>query len=189
LIIDCLIFISALAAPPASSIYTLSLHDALPIYGFAQMGEWLEKHAGPEAWIVMEATGIYHEALATWLFEQGYHVSVVNPAQTAAYAKTQLSRGKTDRTDAKLIAGFGQHQLDKGRLRPWQPEPPAQKRLRALVRRLADLREMEQMERNRLESADANVQDSIHTVLRHIEEEIRRTLKAIEDHIDSDPDL
>jgi transposase len=45
------------------------------------------------------------------------------------------------------------------------------------------------MERNRLESADANVQDSIHTVLRHIEEEIRRTLKAIEDHIDSDPDL
>src|SRR5690606_15231211 len=27
------------------------------------------------------------------------------------------------------------------------------------------------------------------TVLRHIEEEIRRTLKAIEDHIDSDPDL
>src|SRR5690606_39340108 len=83
LIIDCLIFISALAAPPASSIYTLSLHDALPIYGFAQMGEWLEKHAGPEAWIVMEATGIYHEALATWLFEQGYHVSVVNPAQTA----------------------------------------------------------------------------------------------------------
>jgi len=157
--------------------------------GFAQLGEWLEKHAGPEAWIVMEATGIYHEALATWLFEQGYRVSVVNPAQTAAYAKTQLSRGKTDRTDAKLIAGFGQDQLDKGRLRPWQPEPPAQKRLRALVRRLADLREMEQMERNRLESADANVQDSIHTVLRHIEEEIRRTLKAIEDHIDSDPDL
>lgn len=157
--------------------------------GFAQVCEWLEKHAGPDAWIVMEATGIYHEALATFLFEQGYRVSVVNPAQTAAYAKTQLSRGKTDKTDAKLIANFGQNQLANARLRLWQPEPPAHKRLRALVRRLADLREMEQMERNRLESADANVQDSIHTVLRHIEEEINRTLKTIEEHIDNDPDL
>lgn len=155
--------------------------------GFVQLHEWLEKHAGLDVWVVMEATGIYHEALATFLFEQGYRVSVVNPAQTAAHAKSQLTRVKTDKTDAKLIADFGEANLAK--LRPWQPEPPAQKRLRVLVRRLTDLREMEQMERNRLESADANVHDSILSVLRRLEEEISRTVKAINEHIDSDPDL
>ncbi|MGR3995557.1 IS110 family transposase, partial [Pseudomonas sp. 1121_17] len=32
--------------------------------GFAQFSDWLERHAGPGTWIVMEATGTYHEALA-----------------------------------------------------------------------------------------------------------------------------
>lgn len=155
--------------------------------GFAQLQEWLEAYGGTDVWIVMEATGIYHEALATFLVEQGYTVSVVNPAQTAAYAKSQLQRVKTDKVDAKRIADFGQAHL--AQLRPWQPEPPAQKRLRALVRRLADLQTMEQMERNRLESADLNVQDSILSVLSRIEEEIQHTQRAIDDHIDNDPDL
>src|SRR5690606_11771093 len=123
--------------------------------GVAQLGEWLEKHPGPEPLRVMEGTGLDREAPARWLVSRRYRLRLVNPGQTAASPKTQPWRAKDDRKDAQLIAGFGQHQLDKGRLRPWQPEPPVQKRLRALVRRLADLREMEQMERNRLESADA----------------------------------
>ena len=45
------------------------------------------------------------------------------------------------------------------------------------------------MERNRLESADANVHASILSVLRRIEEEVSRTLKAITEHIDDDPNL
>ncbi|WP_218188499.1 transposase, partial [Pseudomonas sp. 1D4] len=74
-------------------------------------------------------------------------------------------------------------------LRLWQPEPPAVKRLKALVRRLDDLREIEQMEHNRLEVADANVKASIESVLEHIGQEIKETLKAINKHIDNDPDL
>ncbi|MGP0208609.1 IS110 family transposase, partial [Pseudomonas sp. NCHU5232] len=37
--------------------------------GFKVLLQWLGKHAEPQAWIVMEATGIYHEALAEWLYE------------------------------------------------------------------------------------------------------------------------
>lgn len=155
--------------------------------GFQTLQQWLTKYAEPGAWVVMEATGVYHEALAEYLHQLGYRVCVMNPAQIASYAQSQLQRVKTDRVDAKLIADYGQRHMDK--LRVWQPEPLAVRRLRALVRRLEDLKEIEQMELNRLEVSDASVQDSIRSVLQHVQEQITDTLKAIQDHIDNDPDL
>ncbi|WP_350446189.1 IS110 family transposase [Pseudomonas solani] len=155
--------------------------------GFRTLQEWLNKHSEAGAWVVMEATGIHHEALAEWLLEQNYRVCVLNPAQIAHYARSQLQRVKTDKVDAKLIAEYGERHQDE--LRPWQPEPRAIRRLKALMRRLADLQEIQQMESNRLEVADTSVQESIRSVLRHIEQQIEETLKAINDHIDNDPDL
>lgn len=155
--------------------------------GFQALQQWLAKYAEPRAWIVMEATGVYHEALAEYLHHLGYRVCVMNPAQIASYARSQLQRVKTDRVDAKLIADYGLRHMDK--LRAWQPEPQAVRRLRALVRRLEDLKEIEQMELNRLAVSDASVQGSIRAVLQHVQEQIGETLKAIQDHIDSDPDL
>ncbi|AYC31477.1 IS110 family transposase [Pseudomonas cavernae] len=155
--------------------------------GFQVLQEWLQQYAEPGAWLVMEATGTYHEALAEHLHGLGYRVCVMNPAQLASYARSQLQRVKTDQVDAKLMASYGQRHVDE--LRAWQPEPPAIRRLRALVRRLQDLKEIEQMERNRLDVADASVQDSIRSVLEHVEQQIAETLKAIRDHLDDDPDL
>lgn len=111
----------------------------------------------------------------------------MNPAQVAYYARSQLQRVKTDKVDAKLIAEYGERHQDE--LRAWQPEPRAIRRLRALVRRLEDLQEIEQMERNRLEVADTSVQDSIESVLQHVDQQIDETLRAIKQHIDDDPDL
>ena len=75
----------------------------------------------------MEATGAHHEALASWLHAEGYRVCVLNPAQVAYYARSQLQRVKTDKVDAKLIAEYGERHQDE--LRTWQPEPPASRRL------------------------------------------------------------
>lgn len=155
--------------------------------GFQALQAWLLKYSEPGAWIVMEATGNYHEALAETLHGWGYRVCVMNPAQIAHYARSQLQRVKTDKVDAKLIAEYGERHPDK--LRAWQPEPQAVRLLRALVRRLEDLRQIEQMERNRLDVADASVRESIQAVLQHIEQQVADTLKKIEDHIDNDPDL
>lgn len=155
--------------------------------GYEALGQWLLSHSEPGAWIVMEATGVHHERLADWLHGQGYRVCVLNPAQVAYYARSQLQRVKTDKVDAKRIADYGlKHQAD---LRAWQPEAPAIRRLKALVRRLTDLQEMAQMERNRLEVADASVQASIQAVLRHLDQQVADTLKEIKDHLDDDPDL
>lgn len=54
----------------------------------------------------MEATSIYGNALARFLFAAGYKVSIVNPSRPKAFGRSELSRTKTDRADAKVIARF-----------------------------------------------------------------------------------
>lgn len=156
--------------------------------GFALLADWLAQHA-PEAGVCMEATGIYHEALAIFLVEHGVIIYVINPAQVAAYAKSELSRTKTDRTDAKLLARFALAQQHAANLRPWVPPTPAQRRLRALIHRLNDLEGMRQMERNRLDVSDPSVNPSISQLIEALDAQIADLKKAIHNHIDSDPDL
>lgn len=157
--------------------------------GHAEFAAWLAQHA-PEAVIGMEATGVYHEALAQYLVEAGFVVLVFNPAQIAAFAKSELARTKSDRYDAKLIARFCLAQHATGReLRPWSPLPPALRRLKALVLRLDDLKGMRQMESNRRDVADEAVHGSIDGVVEHLDEQIAQTERAIRQHIDNDPEL
>lgn len=101
--------------------------------GFAQLSAWLTKNGAASAHACMEATGAYYEALATSLHEAGHAVSVVNPAAVKAYAQSRLSRTKTDRVDAALIAGF----CAERRPPAWRPPAPELRELQALVRRRA----------------------------------------------------
>lgn len=176
-----------IATLQANGKYRTKTKLANSAVGFKELEQWLHKHGEPNAWLLMEATGTYHEALADWLHGKGYRVCILNPAQVAYYARSQLQRIKTDKVDAKLIAAYGERHRDE--LRIWQPEPQAIRRLRALVRRLEDLQGIQQMERNRLEVADSSVHPSIQSVLQHVDRQITETLKAIQDHIDNDPDL
>jgi transposase len=156
--------------------------------GFEQLDSWLKEHSAPGARVVMEATSVYHEALAEHLYHQGYEVIVSNPARVYHFKKSEGVHYKTDKVDAKLLADFAEAKHKKP-LIPWKPEPPALRRLRALLRRLDDLQEMLQMERNRQDVADADVQESISSHISHIEKDIAQTRRTIEQHIDDDPDL
>ncbi|WP_111747442.1 IS110 family RNA-guided transposase [Salinisphaera orenii] len=156
--------------------------------GFKALRTWLTKYAEPRAWIVIEATGHYHQQLAAELHEHGYQVSVVNPACIAYYAKSQLQRIKTDKADAKLIARYGECHSDT--LRMWQPAPWAQRKLCTLLRRIEDLQKLERMEHNRLDVAtDASEQASIECVLEQLQTQITELLAAVEDHIAHDASL
>lgn len=156
--------------------------------GFAQLDQWLKLHAQPSARVVMEATSVYHEALAEHLYHQGYEVIVVNPARVHYFKKSEGINYKTDKVDAKLLAAFAQSKHESP-LMPWAPEPVAIRRLRVLLRRLDDLQEMLQMERNRQEVADTVVQESIQSHISHIEKDIAQTRQMIKQHVDDDPDL
>lgn len=68
----------------------------------------LLKKLDGEIRIVMEATGIYHLPILTFLEEKGYFVSVINPFAMKKYAKDNSIRGaKTDKLDAITIANYG----------------------------------------------------------------------------------
>jgi len=76
-----------------------------------------------DASVVMEATGVYYRPLAYALHRAGFMVYVVNPLQVRAYARSLLSRNKTDKADARLLARFLAQYRDQ--LSPYHPLPEA----------------------------------------------------------------
>jgi transposase len=153
--------------------------------GFTRFAEWLAGFGTEPVHLCMEATGVYSVPLADFLSARGFHTSVVNPAKIAAFAKSELSRAKTDKADAKLIARYALA------MRPpaWTPPPAEIRELQALLRRLEHLLEMQRMEQNREDTADPAVTGSIRAVLATLEKEIKAVREAIRRHIDGHPGL
>ena len=164
-------------------------HKVLPNTrdGFEQLSAWLAKLGVDCVHACLEATGTYGDALATYLHQQGHVVSLVNPAVIKAYAQSQLSRTKTDKSDATVIAAFC---LER-HLPAWHPPAPELRDLQALVRRLEALQEMRTAEINRLAAGIAveAVRASVEELIAHLSEQIRRTEALIHDHIDRHPGL
>lgn len=135
----------------------------------------------------MEATGAYGEALALYLHKADHQVSVINPAAIKAFAASRLSRTKTDRVDAELIARFCQAQQPPA----WRPPAAEVRELQALVRRLDALTEMRVAEENRLEAlitVDV-VRASVEEHIAYLDRQIELTKESIRQHINSHPDL
>jgi transposase len=156
----------------------------------AWLGRWLVQRKLPsDVPVVLEATGPYSEAAATALADAGWRVSVVNPARVKGFAQSQLSRNKTDKADAKLLATFAQ----RSDLELWQPPSLATRELHALVERLRALQDMRQQESNRLEALSQSDQARVITMVKdHVEwltAQITRIESEIHDHIDNNPDL
>ncbi len=113
--------------------------------GFEQLVAWLKnRKVAVPVHVCLEATGTYGEALATFLYEQGHTVSVVNPARIYHFVQTSLSRTKTDKKDAEQIALFCQLHHPPA----WTPLPAQVRVLQALVRRLDALLDMRTSETN-----------------------------------------
>ena len=60
--------------------------------------------------IIMEATGSYHQQLASYLHMQNIKVSIVNPLSVKRFIQMKLKKNKTDKSDAKMIAWYGKEQ-------------------------------------------------------------------------------
>ena len=155
--------------------------------GFQQLAAWLIKQGAQRTHACMEATGAYGEALALHLHTAGHTVSVVNPAAIKAFAGSRLSRTKTDKVDAELIARFCVA------LQPlaWTPPAPEVRQLQALVRRLEALVEMRTAESNRLEaiiSVDV-VKTSVEEHVAYLDQQIEQTQALIRTHINHHPRL
>jgi transposase len=154
--------------------------------GFEELSAWLTKHQAQPVHACLEATGPYSEALALYLHQQGHTVSVVNPAQIKAFGQSELLRNKDDRPDAGLIRRF----CEKQQPAAWTPPPPHFRELQALTRHLENLLETRQQQLNRLETATTKaVAQSLRKLVTHLEAEIQRTERQINEHVDRHPDL
>lgn len=117
--------------------------------------------AAPPMRVVLEATGIYHRAVAAALTAAGIPVAVVNPRQVREFARSTGTLAKTDRVDARVLARFGAVLTP-----PVRPLPDAdQQALAALVERRRQLVTMQTMEKNRLHVATARVAVNVRATL------------------------
>lgn len=155
--------------------------------GFETLKTWVLGHLGKQPLhAVMEATGIYYEALALHLHAWIHTLSVVNPRQIKAYADSSLRRSKTDRVDAFIIARFAAAQKP----RAWQPPTAAQRELQELCRRQQSLVAMRTAEKTRLSCVQCDqVRASIRRHLQALDEELAEVETAIARSIASDSQL
>ncbi len=153
--------------------------------GFESLHEWLKQKGIDHLHACMEATSIYGDALAEFLYSANFAVSVVNPARIKGFAKGELLRTKTDSVDAALIARFC------AAIKPdlWKPTAPEIKELQALVRRLDSLQEMVTAEHNRLETATSKVAELTNAHLEYLNQQQDLIKQLISDHFDQHPEL
>lgn len=100
--------------------------------GFADLLAWsARQRAQPvPCRFVVEATGVYYEALAYFLADNAQSLSVLLPNKVKHFAQSTELKSKTDQLDARLLCRLG---LERA-LPTWQPPTPALRQLRALAR-------------------------------------------------------
>lgn len=100
--------------------------------GFKGFLNWAEKHRAPSTVrVTIEATGVYYEQLVHFLHDlTDYHLSVLLPNKSKAFAKSLNVKTKTDSVDAKILGQMGlERNLDR-----WQPLSPNIRTVKQLCR-------------------------------------------------------
>ena len=74
--------------------------------GHKELIRWIKVDDDPV--VVMEATGVYYLELAFSLSRAGIRIMIANPRRTKAFMRACGANIQTDKTDAALLAMFGQ---------------------------------------------------------------------------------
>lgn len=99
--------------------------------GFKSMRKWVKENSKfKQVQYVMEATGVYYENLAYWLFDKNEFISVLLPSKVNHFTKTLEIKTKTDSVDAKVLSKMG---LER-KLRRWTVSTPVMRQIKALTR-------------------------------------------------------
>ena len=74
--------------------------------GFKEILNFLSRKSSKKPEIYLEATGSYSEMVSDFFADHKFEVKVVNPLKIHSFSKAKLSRNKTDKSYAKLIAEY-----------------------------------------------------------------------------------
>jgi len=143
---------------------------------------FLEHLKVSESICVMEASGPYYLKLATFLSEQAIDVCVINPLVIRRFSQMRMSRAKTDKKDAMLIAEYGK--TEKPDL--WQPEAAYVLELKQMQAYLEQLNKNKTAFTVQKEAFNQNLikseilEKSINSVIETIDKEIKQIEKRME---------
>jgi transposase len=162
--------------------------------GFRDILTWLNRHK-KESDIplvnVIEATGVYYEACALFLFKAGLDVVVVLPNKAKKYLQALGLRSKNDKIDAAGLARMGAEQC----LELWQPMDEFFYTLRAMTRHHQTLHELRTSINNQIHADEHSIY-SIKSVTRQhkklkatIEKQLEEMELAIHDHLYGDAEI
>lgn len=158
--------------------------------GFTLLLSWINKHYKEQQWpliIVMEATGVYYENCALFLFRSGYHVSVVLPNVAKKYLQSLGQKTKNDTIDAKGLAQMGaERALDR-----WEPMDDFFYTLRSYTRQHESLQQTKTILNNQRHAVEhqahpnALVETQLKELITSIDTQLKELATAIESHLES----
>jgi transposase len=137
-----------------------------------------------EAHIVMEASGSYYLQLATYLYDRGFVVSVINALTMSHFVRMGLHRSKTDKKDATYIAAFGINQSQS--LVRWKPRPAYMlelQQLEAVIDNLTRQRTKLSNMREAFVSSGTDADSNVITILNEEISHVTGQMKALEDQM------
>jgi transposase len=116
--------------------------------GYKMFNKWIndEVFVENELSFTMEATGVYFECLANFLYNNNFVVYVVLPNKAKYFIKSLNTKSKTDKIDSKSLSQMG---LER-KLRAWQPIQPIFKEIKSLTRERNSLVKFRTQQKNSL---------------------------------------
>lgn len=142
-------------------------HPDVPndILGYKTLLKWLRKSVDShvELLVVMEATGVYHQGIAHYLYDNGYNVCVMQSGRVKRYAQSLDQRSKTDALDSRMLSMLG---LERS-IRLWNPPSKALQALKALSRERSSLLKDRTVENNRQGAIDSGIYSNSRALKRH----------------------
>lgn len=138
--------------------------------GFEQLLSWTNSFGEQSMPVsfVMEATGVYYEPLAYFLFQKQFNIHVILPNVYKTFAQSLNIKSKTDKIDAQILCRLG---LER-KLKVWNPISPQMRLLRQLSREMQALKDQRTVLKNELHAYQYSFSPS------------PKSVERIEKHID-----
>ncbi|MGB4400993.1 MAG: IS110 family transposase [Daejeonella sp.] len=150
--------------------------------GILTLLDWVKKLTDAEVSVrfVMEATGVYHQKFAFYLYAQDYEVSIVLPNKISNYMRTLENKTITDKSCSEAIAQFGlERKLDR-----WHKPKKIYRSLQQLTRERDQIVMERVMVKNQLHAEQAEAEPNERSIERLNER--MRLLNKHEKEIKSD---
>ena len=144
--------------------------------GFEDFLKWVDKNVKlplPKV-ILAEATGIYHENLAWFLYLKKCPVSIILPNKAKKYKESLGLKSKNDKIDAQGLSRMACEQAH----RPWEPISENLYKLRMLTRQIQTLNEQATVVKNQLHALEHGMFRD-----RELEKMLKKHIALLDSHI------